>query len=66
VTSCKHCREEIVPCGQANLFCRGWKHVRFLDSMPIGAHYCGGRSVNPLAEPEANPLVAALLTVPRR
>lgn len=54
MTSCKYCREEIVPCPTPSTIpvCRGWKHVRFLDSMPIGAHYCEGRSVNPVAEPE--------------
>jgi hypothetical protein len=26
--------------------------------MPIGAHYCGGRSVNPLAEPAEPPTLS--------
>jgi hypothetical protein len=54
VTACRHCSEEIVPCPTPSmaLFCEGWKHVRFIDSMPVGAHYCDGRSINPVAEPE--------------
>jgi hypothetical protein len=64
VTACRHCGEEIVPCGYLGLGCwaHGWKHLRWIDSMPVGSHYCGGRSINPLAEPEA----AADPAVPRR
>lgn len=51
VTSCRHCHEEIVPCPTPTLICEGWKHVRYLHFGPIGAHYCEGRSVNPVAEP---------------
>jgi hypothetical protein len=50
---CRHCKREIVPCPAPSMIpvCKGWKHAEFLDSMPVGAHYCGGRSVNPVAEP---------------
>jgi hypothetical protein len=51
--TCRHCGEEIVPCGPYGIGCwaRGWKHAQFMESMPVGAHYCHGRSVNPVAEP---------------
>lgn len=51
--TCRHCHGVIVPCAPAHEFpvCKGWKHTRFLDSMPVGAHYCDGRSINPSAEP---------------
>jgi hypothetical protein len=53
MTACRHCKQEIVPCPTPSLTpcCAGWKHAEFIDSMPIGAHYCEGRSVNPSAEP---------------
>lgn len=51
--ACRHCGDRIIPCSHAVLFCKGWKHVQFITSKPIGAHYCGGRSVNPVAEPAA-------------
>lgn len=52
--ACRHCRGAIVRCRPERQIpaCKGWKHVAWL-SMPIGAHYCGGRSVNPSAEPTA-------------
>jgi hypothetical protein len=51
--TCRHCGEEIIQCGPYGLGCwaKGWKHTRFVDSMPAGAHYCEGRSINPVAEP---------------
>jgi hypothetical protein len=53
VTTCRHCGQEIVPCPAPTVIpvCKGWKHARFIDSMPVGAHYCEGRSINPVAEP---------------
>lgn len=55
VHACRHCGGEIVPCPAAHRAmipaCKGWKHIQFIDSMPIGAHYCEGRSVRPSAEP---------------
>jgi hypothetical protein len=53
VTSCRHCGEEIVPCPTPTLICEGWRHVRYLHFGPVGSHYCGGRSINPVAKPEA-------------
>jgi len=49
---CRHCRGVLVRCDPKHQFpaCEGWKHVAWL-SMPIGAHYCQGRSVNPSGEP---------------
>lgn len=58
---CRHCGQEIVQsCDPPSLpgLCRGWKHTAWLDQMPIGAHYCGGRSVNPLAEPAEPPTLS--------
>ena len=58
MNSCRHCGEEIVPCamyGIGRCVAAGWKHVRFIESMPVGAHYCEGRSVNPVAEPRPSP-----------
>ena len=54
MTSCRHCHGDLVPCPAPSMIpvCKGWKHAEFLGSMPIGAHYCFGRSVNPAAEPE--------------
>lgn len=52
VRACRHCHAEIVPCSCAvKAVCNGWKHTEWLVSMPVGAHYCDGRSVNPPAEP---------------
>lgn len=50
---CRHCDAEILRCtsGHQIPVCKGWKHVQFIDSMPIGAHYCEGRSTKPSAEP---------------
>ena len=51
-TACRHCRELIVPCTEPVRFCKGWKHAAFLRYGPVGAHYCEGRTLSPLAEPE--------------
>ena len=60
VTRCRWCLQEIIPCTAMPVpACKGWKHVRFLDTMPIGAHYCGGRGIYPSAEPEL-PAVAGM------
>jgi hypothetical protein len=56
-TVCRHCGAEITRCPEepvVGLFCKGWKHAEFVAAKPIGAHYCGGRSVNPVAEPVAD------------
>jgi hypothetical protein len=58
-TSCRHCHEPVVPCtGQRGSFCKGWKHAAFLHYGPVGAHYCEGRSINPVAELEDRPAPA--------
>lgn len=53
MTRCRHCRSEIVPCGQYGWRCwaKGWLHARLEVSMPVGAHFCGGDADGPLAEP---------------
>lgn len=49
---CAHCGNEIVPCaGGALPVCKGWIHAAYAERHPVGAHYCGARSVNPSAEP---------------
>ena len=51
--TCRHCGEPISPCPHLPAFypvCKGWRHEGY-KSQPIGAHYCGGRSINPSAEP---------------
>jgi hypothetical protein len=51
-SACRHCGGLIVPCAEPARFCKGWKHALFLHYGPVGAHYCEGRSINPMAEPE--------------
>ena len=38
-------------CGPYGLGCwaQGWKHLRLLDTMPVGAHFCEG----PVGEPRS-------------
>lgn len=50
--ACRHCGGALVRCDPPHAVpvCKGWKHTAWL-SMPIGAHYCEGRSVNPSGEP---------------
>lgn len=52
VKPCRLCGGPLIPCrsGHDLPVCKGWKHAAWL-SMPIGAHYCEGRSVNPSGEP---------------
>lgn len=53
VKPCRHCGGPLIPCRRSDHdlpVCRGWLHAAWL-SMPIGAHYCDGRSVNPSGEP---------------
>jgi hypothetical protein len=52
VRPCRHCGAPLIPCRYGHEFpvCLGWKHAAWL-SMPIGAHYCEGRSVMPSGEP---------------
>jgi hypothetical protein len=52
--ACRHCGEPIIPCPEPIRFCKGWKHAGFAGK-PVGAHYCGGRSINPMAEPKDVP-----------
>lgn len=50
---CRHCGMDIEPCPHprsATPVCRGWRHSG-RTSQPVGAHYCGGRSISPSAEP---------------
>lgn len=50
---CRHCGQLIRRCPHpagTMPVCKGWRHDGY-DGQPIGAHYCGGRSVNPSAEP---------------
>jgi hypothetical protein len=50
---CRHCGTDIEPCPHARgamPVCKGWRHTGYEDQ-PVGSHYCGGRSVNPSAEP---------------
>lgn len=54
---CRHCGMDIEPCPHprsANPVCKGWRHEGY-ENKPIGAHYCGGRSINPSAEPATGP-----------
>lgn len=51
---CRHCGGDIVrTCDDpaAHGVCKGWKHAEYATSQPAISHYCGGRSVNQLAEP---------------
>jgi hypothetical protein len=49
--TCKHCGEPIERCPiDPCSWNGGWRHAGYL-SQPTGSHYCGGRSVNPIAEP---------------
>jgi hypothetical protein len=51
--TCRHCGQRIRRCPHpagAMPVCKGWRHEGHDDQL-IGAHYCGGRSVNPAAEP---------------
>lgn len=51
--SCRHCHGELVRCpNPVSGICNGWKHADYAESQPAISHYCGGRSVNPLAEPD--------------
>jgi len=56
--TCKHCKQPIEPCHRAGQLptgvCAGWRHTALIAGRPIGAHYCRGRSINPLAEPAGN------------
>lgn len=50
---CRHCEADIEPCPHSRggmPVCKGWRH-RGHGNQPIGSHYCGGRAVNPSAEP---------------
>jgi hypothetical protein len=50
---CRHCGMDIEPCPHPRggmPVCKGWRHSGF-TSQPVGAHYCGGRSISPSAEP---------------
>jgi hypothetical protein len=55
LANCRHCRTGIKPCSHPrgvlpDAICKGWRHKGY-EGQPVGAHYCGGRSVNPSAEP---------------
>ena len=52
VPECRHCGALIRRCEHAepNPLCKGWRHVGY-DSQPVIGHCCGGRSINPAAEP---------------
>jgi len=52
VKPCRHCKCPLIPCRRGHNLpvCKGWLHAAWL-SMPVGAHYCEGRSVNPSGEP---------------
>jgi hypothetical protein len=56
--TCRHCKQPIEACPHAGPHpwpvCKGWRHQGF-PGQPVGAHHCGARSINPLAEPEAPP-----------
>lgn len=50
---CRHCGQLIRRCPHPAgtlPVCKGWRHEGY-EGQPVGAHYCGGRSVNPSAEP---------------
>jgi len=53
---CRHCGGPIRRCtsscaGKPDYpLCKGWRHVGY-DSQPVIGHCCGGRSINPAAEP---------------
>jgi hypothetical protein len=52
--TCRHCGGKIAPCPQGAGHipaCLGWIHPAYARYGPVGPHYCGGRSVNPSAEP---------------
>ena len=56
VNICRHCGEPIEPCPTCppeREVTKGWRHVGY-DSQPMGGHFCGGRTVNALAEPAAH------------
>lgn len=56
VRECRHCGGPIRRCTSTsagsphNPICKGWRHVGY-DDQPVIGHSCGGRSINPLAEP---------------
>jgi len=62
VRECRHChcpiRRCTSTCATATDYplCHGWRHVGY-DNQPVIGHCCGGRSINPAAEPreEASP-----------
>lgn len=56
VAACRHCDKPIERCrvntgALGNGLCKGWRHVGS-DSQPVIGHCCGGRLINPAAEPE--------------
>jgi hypothetical protein len=56
---CAHCQQPIERCPHdcaAGHLLRGWRHTGY-PGKPIGAHYCGGRSINPVAEPSTTATV---------
>jgi hypothetical protein len=55
LVTCRHCCEPIVRCTEPIQYCKGWKHAAYLHYGPVGAHYCQGRSINPLAAPGGDP-----------
>lgn len=55
---CRHCGKPIERCHTASgapthgyPMCKGWRHAGY-GSQPVIGHCCGGRSINPAAEPE--------------
>lgn len=55
--TCRYCQQPIERCPHdcaAGHVLKGWRHIGYPDK-PIGAHYCGGRSINPAAEPASTP-----------
>lgn len=57
VPKCRHCGAPVRRCDHAGAntadypLCKGWRHVGYEDQPVIG-HCCGGRSINPAAEPK--------------
>ena len=51
--ACRRCGQEIVRCPHTpSAFCKSWRHAELVASQPVLAHFCGGDSNGPLAEPE--------------